>query len=103
MLAMIGSVHVADDGALDAIRHRLQRYRTIRVSPSQRVVLIPPIGSFLVEWDSASVWLHLAATSRRDLDELVSELTAELMRKPAGFTRIHWAETSEVPVALVTL
>ena len=103
MLAMIGSVRVADAGALDALRYRLHRYRTIRVSASQRVVLIPPIGSFLVEWDSESVWLHIAGTSRRDLDELVGELTDELTGKPAGFTRIHWADTSGVLVALVTL
>ena len=96
MMAMTGSVQVTDTYALDALRHGLHRYRTIRVSTSQRVVLIPPIGSFLVDWDSKCVRLHIAASSRRDLDELVSQLTDELTGRPAGFAGIDWAESPSV-------
>ena len=98
MLAMTGTMAIADVRAIDAISHRIRGYQSVRVSATQRVVLIPPIGSFLIDWDDDVLHLHIAANSQRDLDELVAQLSEELRRGCSFPVVIDWVASNSVPV-----
>ena len=98
MLAMTGTLRVNDARSIAALRRRLHSYQTVRVSETQRVVLIPPIGSFLVDWDARNIRLHIAGNSRRDVDELMQELNAEL-RSICGLVLV-WEMSAAVPAPL---
>jgi hypothetical protein len=98
MLAMIGTLPVGDARSVEALGRRMHSYQTIRVSASQRVVLIPPIGSFLVDWDSAAIRLHIAGKTQRDLDELMEQLNEELTTGPNCFASIEWTRAAAIPV-----
>jgi len=98
MIAMTGTLRVSDVRAVESLGRRLHHYQTIRVSDSQRVVLIPPIGSFMVDWDAATIRLHIAAETQRDMDELVARLCEEFARGPAAISPIEWMASATVPV-----
>ena len=49
MLAMTGTLRFDSVRALGELARRLCSYHSVRVSDTERVVLVPPIGSFLVD------------------------------------------------------
>ena len=95
---MTGTLTLAEVRAVDAISHRIRGYQSVRVSATQRVVLIPPIGSFLIDWDDDVLRLHIAANTQRDLDELVAQLGEELRRGCSWPVEIDWVASTAVPV-----
>jgi len=97
MLAMTGTLRLGERRVVEALFRRVRSYQTVQVSESQRIVLIPPIGSFLVDWDETAVRLHVAANSQRDIDELLEQLTQELCGG-AEPLQIDWTVSSSVPV-----
>ena len=98
VLAMTGTLRLGDSGAPGSLARRLHSYQTVRVSDSSRVVLIPPIGSFLVEWDGAGVRLHITGATQRDLDEVTEALDQELRRDAGQVHGIDWIPSTAVPV-----
>lgn len=97
MLAMTGTLHFDSVQAFGELARRLCAYHSVRVSETERVVLVPPIGSFLVDWDRTRVRLHVVASTQRDLDEIMSQLDTEVRKVLAS---IHWAASTAVPAAL---
>ena len=98
MLAMTGTLRFDTVRALGELARRLCAYHSVRVSDTERVVLVPPIGSFLVDWDAATIRLHIAAATQRDMDELVARLCEEFARGPAAISPIEWMASATVPV-----
>lgn len=99
MLAMTGTLRFDSVRALGELARRLCAYHSIRVSDTERVVLVPPIGSFLIDWDPAGVRLHVVAPAQRDLDELMNQLDAEV-RKVGTTASISWSASAAVPAPL---
>jgi hypothetical protein len=99
MLAMTGTLRFDSVRALGELARRLCSYHSVRVSDSERVVLVPPIGSFLVDWDATGVRLHIVASSQRDLDEIMSQLDTEV-RKVGTSASIAWNQSAAVPAPL---
>jgi hypothetical protein len=99
MLAMTGTLRFDSVRALGELARRLCSYRSVRVSDTERVVLVPPIGSFLVDWDATGVRLHVVAVGQRDLDEIMNQLEAEV-RKVGTTAAITWSRSAAVPVPL---
>ena len=99
MLAMTGTLRFDSVRALGELARRLCSYHSVRVSDTERVVLVPPIGSFLVDWDSASVRLHVVASAQRDLDEIIKQLDTEV-RKVGSGASIDWTTSAAVPSSL---
>jgi hypothetical protein len=97
MLAMTGTLRLDDRGA-DEVTRWLHHYQTIRITDDQRVVLIPPIGSFLIDWDPTAVRIHVAARTRGEIDELIAQLEDELHRCPGMPRPVEWETSSVVPV-----
>lgn len=96
---MTGTLRFDSVYALDVLARRLCAYHSVRVSDRERVVLVPPIGSFLVDWDATGVRLHVVAPAQRDLDELMAQLDAEV-RKVGALASIAWAPSVVVPAPL---
>jgi hypothetical protein len=99
MLAMTGTLRFESVRALGELARRLCSYHSIRVSDTERVVLVPPIGSFLVDWDTASVRLHVVASAQRDVDEIIAQLDTEV-RKVGFGASIDWTSAAAIPVPL---
>lgn len=99
MLAMTGTLRFESVRALGELARRLCSYHSIRVSDTERVVLVPPIGSFLVDWDTASVRLHVVASAQRDVDEIIAQLDTEV-RKVGFGASIDWTNAAAIPVPL---
>jgi hypothetical protein len=99
MLAMTGTLRFDSARALGELARRLCSYHTVRVSDRERVVLVPPIGSFLVDWDSTGVRLHVVASAQRDLDEIMHQLDTEV-RKVGTTASIAWSPSAAVPAPL---
>lgn len=99
MLAMTGTLRFESVRALGELARRLCSYHSIRVSETERVVLVPPIGSFLVDWDATSVRLHVVAFAQRDIDEIIAQLDTEV-RKVGFGASIDWTNSAAVPVPL---
>ncbi|CAN5281650.1 hypothetical protein BH11ACT5_BH11ACT5_09840 [soil metagenome] len=99
MLAMTGTLRFDSVRALGELARRLCSYHSVRVSDTERVVLVPPIGSFLVDWDSARVRLHVVASAQRDLDEIIMQLDTEV-RKVGSGASIDWTNSAAVPAPL---
>jgi len=99
MLAMTGTLRFDAARTLGELARRLCRYHSVRVSDTERVVLVPPIGSFLVDWDARSVRLHVVASGQRDLDEIMAQLEAEVRKVGTG-AAIVWSPSARVPVPL---
>ena len=95
---MTGTLRFDSARTLGELARRLCSYHSVRVSDSERVVLVPPIGSFLVDWDSAGVRLHIVAHAQRDLDELMAQLEAEVRK--VGTSAIVWTSSAAVPAPL---
>ncbi len=85
MLAMTGTLRPAFP-----FPRRLLSYQSVRVTSTRRVVWIPPIGSFLVDWDPAMIRVHIAGHTQRDIDELMRQLDAEAGRCDAP-VQIVWS------------
>lgn len=96
---MTGTLRFDSVRALGELARRLCAYHSVRVSDSERVVLVPPIGSFLIDWDPTGVRLHVVAHAQRDLDELMTQLDAEV-RKVGVTASIAWSHSSTVPAPL---
>jgi hypothetical protein len=96
---MTGTLRFDTARALGELARRLCSYHSVRVSDTERVVLVPPIGSFLVDWDRTGVRLHVVAVSRRDLDEIMAQLDTEV-RKVGASASIAWSASTAVPVPL---
>ncbi|TBN57637.1 hypothetical protein EYE40_09695 [Glaciihabitans arcticus] len=90
MLAMTGTLRI-DASTFD---RRLRRYRSIPLSASQRVVLIPPIGSFLIDWDLSAIRLHVRAGSQWEANEVIEQLNEELKRRLAGLPCLEWEQSA---------
>lgn len=99
MLAMTGTLRFDSVRALGELSRRLCAYHSVRVSDTERVVLVPPIGSFLVDWDVSGVRLHIVSSSQRDLDEIMNQLDTEV-RKVGTAASISWASARAVPAPL---
>ena len=99
MLAMTGTLRFDTVRALGELARRLCSYHSVRVSDTERVVLVPPIGSFLVDWDPTGVRLHVVAARQRDLDEIMNQLDAEV-RKVGTSASIAWSASAVVPAPL---
>ena len=99
MLAMTGTLRFDSVRALGELARRLCSYHSVRVSDTERVVLVPPIGSFLVDWDSSSVRLHVVASAQRDIDEIIKQLDTEV-RKVGSGASIDWTNSAAVPASL---
>jgi hypothetical protein len=99
MLAMTGTLRFDTVRALGELARRLCAYHSVRVSDTERVVLVPPIGSFLIDWDQGGVRLHVVAHAQRDLDELMTQLDAEV-RKVGTAASIVWSTSASVPPPL---
>ena len=99
MLAMTGTLRFDTAHALGELSRRLCAYHSVRVSETERVVLVPPIGSFLVDWDVRGVRLHVVASAQRDLDEIMAQLDAEV-RKVNSSAAIAWASAAIIPAPL---
>ncbi len=99
MLAMTGTLRFDSMRALGELARRLCSYHSVRVSDSERVVLVPPIGSFLVDWDASGVRLHVVASAKVDLDEIMNQLDREV-RKVGANAAIIWTSSAAVPVPL---
>ena len=100
MLAMTGTLEFGSASVVDELARRLRGYQSVRVSERQRVVQIPPIGSFLVDWDTTAARLHVVANRQRDLDEIIEQLDAEVVKGSRELVAISWAPSSAVPVPL---
>jgi len=96
---MTGTLRFDTVRALGELARRLCSYHSVRVSDTERVVLVPPIGSFLVDWDATGVRLHVVASAQRDLDEIMAQLDAE-MRKVGTVAAIVWSSSAVVPAPL---
>ena len=96
---MTGTLRFDSMRALGELARRLCSYHSVRVSDTERVVLVPPIGSFLVDWDATRVRLHVVASAQRDLDEIMNQLDAEV-RKVGFGASIDWTNSAAVPAAL---
>lgn len=99
MLAMTGTLRFDTVRALGELARRLCAYHSVRVSDTERVVLVPPIGSFLIDWDRTGVRLHVVAPAQRDLDELMNQLDTEV-RRVATTASISWSASAVVPAPL---
>ena len=99
MLAMTGTLRFDSLRALSELARRLCAYHSVRVSDSERVVLVPPIGSFLVDWDATGVRLHVVASAQRDVDEIMAQLDAEV-RKVGTSAAIVWTYAAAIPAPL---
>ena len=99
MLAMTGTLRFDTVRALGELARRLCAYHSVRVSATEPVVLVPPIGSFLVDWDVTGVRLHVVAVGQRDLDEIMNQLDTEV-RKVGTSASIVWSRAASVPVPL---
>jgi len=95
---MTGTLRFDSARTLGELARRLCSYHSVRVSDSERVVLVPPIGSFLVDWDSTGVRLHIVAHAQRDLDELMAQLETEVRK--VGTSAIVWTSSAAVPAPL---
>ena len=96
---MTGTLRFDTVRALGELARRLCAYHSVRVSDTERVVLVPPIGSFLVDWDATAVRLHVVASGQRDLDEIMDQLDAEV-RKVGTSAAIMWSRAGVVPAPL---
>ncbi|CAN5303804.1 hypothetical protein BH09ACT5_BH09ACT5_11340 [soil metagenome] len=99
MLAMTGTLRFDSARTRGELARRLYTYHSVRVSDSERVVLVPPIGSFLVDWDATGVRLHVVAAGQRDLDEIMRELDREVCKVGANAS-IAWTQSAAVPAPL---
>ena len=100
MLATTGTLRFESVRAFGELARRLYGYHSVRVSATERVVLVPPIGSFLIDWDVSGVRLHVVASAQRDLDDIMGQLDAEV-RKVGTTASISWSMSAplSVPVA----
>lgn len=96
---MTGTLRFDSARTLGELARRLCSYHSVRVSDTERVVLVPPIGSFLIDWDSTGVRLHVVTAAQRDLDEIMSQLDAEV-RKVGTSASIAWSPSAVVPAPL---
>ena len=96
---MTGTLRFDTVRAFGELARRLCAYHSVRVSDTERVVLVPPIGSFLVDWDPSAVRLHVVASTQRDLDEIMQQLDAEV-RRVGTSAAIAWASALTVPAPL---
>ena len=96
---MTGTLRFDSARALGELARRLCSYHSVRVSDTERVVLVPPIGSFLIDWDPTGVRLHVVTVAQRDLDEIMSQLDAEV-RKVGTSASIAWSPSVVVPAPL---
>ena len=96
---MTGTLRFDSMRALGELARRLCSYHSIRVSDTERVVLVPPIGSFLVDWDATGVRLHVVAFAQRDVDEIIAQLDTEV-RKVGSGASIDWTNSAAVPAPL---
>ena len=96
---MTGTLRFDSARALGELARRLCSYHSVRVSDTERVVLVPPIGSFLIDWDPTGVRLHVVTVAQRDLDEVEAQLDAEV-RKVGTSASIDWTRSDVVPAPL---
>ena len=95
MLATTGTLRFESVRAFSELARRLCSSHSVRVSATERVVLVPPIGSFRIDWDVSGVRLHVVASAQRDLDEIMKQLDAEVRK--VG-TSISWSSSALVAV-----
>lgn len=88
MLATWGTLTL---GSTSALLGLVRCYRTIPVTPTRRVVEIPPIGSFLVEGNGNGIRLHVTAASAREIDDLMAQLDAEAAQVRSCAVRLDWS------------
>ena len=95
---MTGTLRFDSARTLGELARRLCSYHSVRVSDTERVVLVPPIGSFLIDWDPTGVRLHVVTVAQRDLDELMAQLEPEVRK--VGTSAIVWTSSAAVPAPL---
>ena len=53
-----------------------------------------------MDWDTTAARLHVVANRQRDLDEIIEQLDAEVVKGSRELVAISWAPSSTVPVPL---
>lgn len=90
----------AGDPTLARLIARLRAYESIRMSDTETMVLVPTIGSLLVErLGPGQIRFEIAAESAEALDLLAVAVTAEITRSVQHPPSISWARAVTVPVS----
>jgi hypothetical protein len=96
---MTGTVRPSPgDPILARLVSRLRSFESIRMTDDQTMVLLPGIGSVLVDRGGGDLRLELAAESRAELDTLRGRCMAALMAPLADPPQVEWRQAVAVPV-----
>jgi hypothetical protein len=101
VIAMMGTASPRSAApGLGTLIARLHDYQAVRVSEFESVVLIPRVGSVLVDARPTQIVFHLAADSQAVLDRSIAALHEELSIAEAGNVSVDWMPAASLPVPL---
>lgn len=97
---MTGTVRPSPSDPISArLVRRLRSYESIRMTEQQTMVLLPGIGSMLVDRSGGDLRLEIAAESRDELDTLRTRCMAALIAPLDDPPRVEWRQAVAVPVS----